>query len=201
MKYFLILLSVTLVAGCSVRDIVTMDTATTQQFDLNDPDKDGVIVARERCEGTVKGAEVDNYGCSTVKSVDSKKQLEILFENNSAYINPAYYAQIETIAKLLQQNPDSKVVIEGHCSNRGSYEMNLLLSQNRAKAVTEVLNETFGIEADRLSAVGYSYDQLIDTSGTPEAENRNRRVIANVQGSDSMTNLKWHIYTVDEDTE
>ncbi|WP_434927305.1 OmpA family protein [Shewanella sp. HL-SH8] len=201
MRYFLILLMVSLTSACSMNDTISMDQPTQQQFDLNDKDRDGVIAARERCIDTIAGSEVDNYGCGTVKNINERQQLEILFENNSDYIDPKYYSQIEKVASLMTLYPSTIVTIEGHSSNRGSYELNLALSQNRAKAVTTILQDTFGIEASRLNSVGYSFDRLIDTSGTPEAEKVNRRVIAEVQSEETIPNLKWHIYTVDQQTE
>lgn len=184
-----------------MNDTISMDQPTQQQFDLNDQDRDGVIVARDRCMGTVIGSEVDNNGCGTVKNINERQELEILFENNSDYIDPKYYPQIENVASLMTLYPSTVVTIEGHCSNRGSYELNLALSQKRAKAVTVILEQTFGIEASRLNSIGYSFDRLIDTSGTVDAEKINRRVIAEVQSEETIPNLKWHIYTVDQQTE
>ena len=201
MRYFILLLVIATTSACSMNDIVTMDTPTKQNFDLNDQDRDGVIAARERCTGTLTGADIDNYGCGTIKNVNERQDLEILFANNSDFIEPQYYDKIERVAKILTLYPQTKVVIEGHCSNRGSYELNLALSQKRAKAVTQILEDGFGIESDRLTAIGYSFDKPVDTSGTPEAEILNRRVVAEVTGDDTMANMKWHIYTVDEQVE
>lgn len=90
MKYLILLLSMTLTVGCSMRDIVTADSPTEQQFDLNDNDKDGVIVARERCLDTVIGAGIDNYGCPTISEINERQELEILFENDSDHINTRF---------------------------------------------------------------------------------------------------------------
>ncbi|NKF52241.1 OmpA family protein [Shewanella sp. WXL01] len=201
MKPLMIILAIILASGCTSRDIVTMDTTTKQNFDLNDNDKDGVIMARERCEGTITGADIDNYGCGTLTTIDERQNLEILFANNSHYIEPLYYDQIQKVADIMQRYPSSKVTIEGHCSQSGSYELNLALSQRRAKAVTEVLIDTYGIEPDRLTAIGYSFDQPIADNHTEEGRRLNRRVIAAVKGDGSETEMKWHIYTVDEETE
>ncbi|MGZ9897189.1 OmpA family protein [Shewanella gaetbuli] len=201
MRYFIILLAMALSSACSMNDIETMDKATQQQFDLNDQDKDGVIMAREKCVGTVTGSDIDNYGCGTIKNINERQELKILFDNNSDYIAPQYYNQIEKIANIMTLYPSTTVTIEGHCSNKGSYELNLALSQNRAEAVTAVLADTYGIDSSRLSAIGYSFDRPVDSSGTPEAERLNRRVIAEVVSEDTIPNLKWHIYTVDEETQ
>ncbi|MCG9713174.1 OmpA family protein [Shewanella insulae] len=198
MKALLIILSVALIGGCASRDIVTMDTPTNQVFDLNDKDKDGVIVARERCNDTVIGATIDNYGCGKIKPINERQELKILFANDSFYIDPQYYDQVEKVATFMRQYPNTKVTIEGHCSKTGSYEHNLALSQNRADAVTSLLSERFGIANDRLTAIGYSYDRPVDPTHTKMAHTRNRRVIAEVTGEDTKADMKWHIYTVDE---
>lgn len=198
MKTSLTILCLLLVSACSMRDTVSMDNQTNQVHDLNDLDRDGVIVARELCNDTVPGATIDNYGCGKIKPINERSELKILFANDSYYIDPMYYDQIETIATFMRQYPNTKVTIEGHCSKTGSYDHNLTLSQNRANAVTAVLAENFGIEANRLAAIGYSFDRPVDPTHTSMAHKRNRRVIAEVKGEDTTADMKWHIYTVDE---
>ncbi|BAJ03821.1 OmpA family protein [Shewanella violacea] len=197
MKTFITLLAITLLSACS--SIVTMDGNTTQVHDLNDMDKDGVIVARERCNDTLLGASIDNYGCGKVKPIHDRSELKILFPNDSYYIDPMYYDQVEVIAVFMNDFPNTNVTIEGHCSKTGSYEHNLALSQNRANAVTSLLAEHYSIASDRLTAIGYSYDRPVDESDTDMAHTRNRRVIAEVTGEDTTPDMKWHIYTVDEE--
>lgn len=197
MKTFISILAVTLLSACS--SIVTMDGNTTQVHDLNDLDTDGVIVARERCNDTVMGATIDNYGCGKVTAINERSELKILFPNDSFYIDPMYYEQVEVIASFMSEFPNTQVTIEGHCSKTGSYEHNLALSQNRADAVTSLLAERYSIASDRLTAIGYSYDRPVDESGTDIAHTRNRRVIAEVTGEDTTADMKWHIYTVDEE--
>ncbi|GGI87415.1 membrane protein [Shewanella hanedai] len=201
MKTFILISSIVLLAGCSMRDIVTMDGATTQLHDLNDNDTDGVIVARELCTDTVLGATIDNYGCGKIKPINERQELKILFPNDSFYIDPMYYDQVEVIATFMRQFPNTKVTIEGHTSKSGSYEHNLTLSQNRANAVTAALSERFGIESDRLTAIGYSFDRPVDFSETAAAQARNRRVIAEVTGEDTTADMKWNIYTVDDEVQ
>jgi len=199
MKAFIFILSIALLGGCSSRDIVTMNEPANQIHDLNDLDTDGIIVARERCNDTVFGATIDNYGCGKIKPTNERSELKILFANDSSYINPQYYGQIEVIATFMTDYPNTVVTIEGHCSKTGSYEHNLTLSLNRANAVTSTLAEQFGIEPDRLTAIGYSFDRPVDMSETSVAHTRNRRAVAEVSGEDTTADMKWHIYTVDEE--
>lgn len=110
MKTAILFMSVALLAGCSMRDTVNIEEmTTTQAYDLSDKDGDGVIEARERCNDTAKGAGIDNYGCGQIKAINERKDINILFPNDSAYIAPEYYPQIEEIAMFLRQYPTTKV--------------------------------------------------------------------------------------------
>ncbi|GGI92754.1 OmpA family protein [Shewanella gelidii] len=199
MKALITILSIALLSACATRDIVTMDEPTQQLFDLSDNDKDGVIVARERCAETTTGASIDNYGCGKVKPINERSELKVLFANDSYKIEPTYYDHIEEIAIFMREHENTNVVIEGHCSKTGSYQHNLTLSKNRAKAVISVLSEKFGIAESRLTAMGFGYDKPVDPTHTEEAHKRNRRVIAAVSGEDTTPDMKWHIYTVDDE--
>lgn len=199
MKPFILFIGVALLAGCSMRDTVDLDgVKTTQAYDLSDKDGDGVIEARERCAGTAVGANTDNVGCGQIKSVSERKEINILFANDSAYISPEYYPQIEEVAVFLRQYPSTKVTIEGHTSRTGSDEHNTALSQARADAVVAVLSERFSIDRSRLNAIGYGSSRPIVMEQSPEAEIRNRRVVAEVSGDDTAADLKWTIYSVDD---
>lgn len=202
MKILICIFTIILLSACSSRDIVTMDQPTKQVHDLNDLDRDGVIVARELCDETLEGASTDNYGCGAVNTVKDRIELKILFSNDSYFIDPVYYGEIEGIATFMRKYPTTTVTIEGHCSKTGSYEHNLELSQNRADAVIAVLNQQFGIEQSRLTAIGYSFAQLVVDEMNEVAHKQNRRVIAEVERDESTPELRWHIYSVDkEETE
>ncbi|MFB2687143.1 OmpA family protein [Shewanella mangrovisoli] len=201
MKTAILFMSVALLAGCSMRDTVNIEEmTTTQAYDLSDKDGDGVIEARERCNDTAKGAGIDNYGCGQIKAINERKDINILFPNDSAYIAPEYYPQIEEIAMFLRQYPTTKVTIEGHTSRTGTDERNAVLSQERADAVTAVLADRFSIDRARLTAIGYGSSRPLVLERTPDAETRNRRVVAEVTGDDTTADMKWTIYSVDETT-
>jgi outer membrane protein OmpA-like peptidoglycan-associated protein len=66
-------------------------------------------------------------------------------------------------------------LIEGHTDNIGSESSNLLLSENRAKAVFSYLVK-MGIAAERLSYKGFGESQPVADNNIPEGRARNRRV-------------------------
>lgn len=195
MKQQFIIFCLVLLAGCTSTQIETMSKPTAQKFDLADHDKDGVIEARERCNDSFKGSKINNYGCGGTKPIFERIELKVLFANNSAQLAPKFYSEIQSLADFLRKYPNTKVTIEGHSSKLGSYQYNLDLSQRRAEAVSTVLINHFGIKSSRVAAKGYSFSKPVDASHTKAAHKLNRRVIAEVVGQDSVTKMKWNIYT------
>lgn len=196
MKYHILVIAVLFLAGCT-NDIVNIEQAVIQQHNLEDLDNDGVIEAREKCADTFLGANIDNYGCSSVKRIDDSITLKINFANNSAVINQADYEKIRDVSDFMSKFPGSHVTIEGHCSRQGSQELNQILSEKRANAVADVLKNQYGIAAFRVAAVGYGFDKLLDENDSPEAHSMNRRIVAALSGTEQSTAMKWTIYSAD----
>jgi len=77
-------------------------------------------------------------------------------------------------ARLLKENPQVKLKIEGHCDERGTVEYNLALGERRAYAVKNYL-VNYGIDPSRLSTISYGKERPFDMRSTPEAWAKNRR--------------------------
>jgi outer membrane protein OmpA-like peptidoglycan-associated protein len=100
----------------------------------------------------------------------------ILFQVNSAYIQPESYGVIRQIALAMEENTTMKLNIIGHTDSDGSDADNLSLSQQRAEAVKTALVNDFNIPADRLSVEGKGESQPIAGNESPEDKAANRRV-------------------------
>lgn len=100
---------------------------------------------------------------------------DILFDENSYFINPSSYPAIDKIVDMLQNNPNAKITIEGHTDANGTNAFNQTLSENRAKAVMNYL-AIKGINTYRLNTVGYGEERPLDKRHTEEAYALNRRV-------------------------
>ncbi|WP_447968476.1 OmpA family protein [Nitrospira sp. M1] len=61
---------------------------------------------------------------------------------------------LELTAMQLKKNPESSLIIEGHCDNRGSEGYNLVLGDKRALAIKDYL-VSLGVEDDRLTPVSF----------------------------------------------
>jgi OOP family OmpA-OmpF porin len=132
-----------------------------------DGDMDGVFDYLDDCLYTPFGAHVNEYGCWVIEAP--------LFETNEADIKPEFYASLDEVAKIINDNPELLLEIQGHADIRGTEEYNLKLSERRAKAV-ESYFVSQGIDPERMDAVGYGFSRPVASNDTPEGMAKNRRV-------------------------
>jgi outer membrane protein OmpA-like peptidoglycan-associated protein len=110
----------------------------------------------------------------------------INFELNKAVIKsdsePTLDAAAEFMITEFKQFPNLTVAIEGHTDSRGRASFNQTLSENRANAVKDYLVSK-GVEASRLTAIGFGPDKPIADNATEQGRLQNRRIEFNVSGS------------------
>ncbi len=140
-----------------------------------DSDGDGVPDYLDQCPNTPRGTKVDEKGCPIVLKEPVTFNLTVEFAYDAAVINDLSFRELRRAMQFLRDHPSTKAVIEGHTDNRGTDAYNQGLSQRRAAAVVDVLTRS-GIEAGRLSAVGYGESRPIASNDTDEGRQRNRRV-------------------------
>jgi peptidoglycan-associated lipoprotein len=99
---------------------------------------------------------------------------DILFEFDSASLSVEAQEILRAKAAWLRENSRARVVIEGHCDERGTNEYNLALGDRRAFSSKSFLVD-LGISEDRLTTISYGEEQPVDTSPTEEAWAKNRR--------------------------
>lgn len=74
----------------------------------------------------------------------------IPFRFNSAVIQDTYEPMIYNIGSYMKKNPDVKIRIIGYADKFGPINVNLRISKERAEAVARMLQNDYGIEADRI---------------------------------------------------
>jgi outer membrane protein OmpA-like peptidoglycan-associated protein len=99
----------------------------------------------------------------------------INFDTGKAAILPGSESVLNEIVKLLKQNADLKLRVEGHTDNQGSAGANQALSEKRAQAVMAWLT-AHGVAATRLTAKGFGQTKPVADNGTEEGRAKNRRV-------------------------
>jgi OmpA-OmpF porin, OOP family len=98
------------------------------------------------------------------------------FPSGGSDVNPAQRPLLEKVQQAADVFPRSQIVIEGHTDSYGSDDANLALSRRRAEAIGAYLTGNLGVQAFRISAVGYGETQPIANNDTAQGRERNRRI-------------------------
>jgi len=144
-----------------------------------DTDGDGVLDKDDKCPN--EAGTVANNGCPEVNPpAEVMKTLNdyartILFDTGKSSFKKETDPVLQAMTAIFKEYPKANFDIEGHTDSTGSNKTNQLLSERRANAVRDYLIAN-GINADRLTAVGYGEDQPIADNNTATGRKNNRRV-------------------------
>jgi len=99
----------------------------------------------------------------------------VLFDFNSYQLKPEAKEMLRKIAKTLNENPDTVILVVGYTDSTGNFDYNVKLSEKRAEAVKNelVLN---GVDPTRILVFGCGPKHPIAPNNTPEGRALNRRV-------------------------
>lgn len=146
-----------------------------------DNDGDGVADVDDKCPAqpeTINQYE-DADGCPDEVPIEVQKFSGairgIKFRLGKAKIRRSSNKILDEAITVLQKYPDVKLEIQGHTDTSGSDEVNRKLSQARADAVMAYMT-TKGVDASRLTAVGYGPDKPVADNSTRAGKALNRRV-------------------------
>jgi outer membrane protein OmpA-like peptidoglycan-associated protein len=100
---------------------------------------------------------------------------DVLFDTGQASLKPGADLVLGRLANFLMNNPQTKIIIEGHTDSRGSDEYNEQLSERRARSVANALISR-GVSNDSFTTLGRGKDYPVASNDTPEGRQQNRRV-------------------------
>lgn len=120
---------------------------------------------------TGSGAEVVNTGQELIVTLPES----VTFASGSADLYPSSVKSIAAVSNTLRDSPHSRVKVIGHTDNTGSTEYNQVLSERRARAVSNVLIAS-GTPSWRIETVGRGYRMPVASNEKPEGRAKNRRV-------------------------
>jgi outer membrane protein OmpA-like peptidoglycan-associated protein len=99
----------------------------------------------------------------------------IYFETGKATLLPESFVTLNSVVRLLENNPTLRLEISGHTDNVGSEKFNMKLSNERAKSCVSYLIKN-GIAESRLEYAGYAFKFPVAPNNTSEGRAQNRRV-------------------------
>jgi outer membrane protein OmpA-like peptidoglycan-associated protein/tetratricopeptide (TPR) repeat protein len=98
----------------------------------------------------------------------------IFFDTRKFDLKKESVAELDNLVELINENPTMVIQINGHTDNVGKPADNLLLSNNRSKAVVEYLKNK-GIDIKRLQSKGFGETRPVSDNNTEEGRAKNRR--------------------------
>jgi OmpA-OmpF porin, OOP family len=151
--------------------------ASNQGCPFVDTDGDGIADPDDKCPNLFGTPE--NQGCPAIKEEVVKK---VNYAANNIYFATGKYTLLsrsfkglDEVAKLMKEDAQLKISIEGHTDNVGADAANQKLSENRAAAVKAYFVKK-GVDASRIQSAGFGETQPIDDNKTAAGRQKNRRV-------------------------
>lgn len=171
MKHIVLLLAVMVLfmGGCAKKQVqVTppVTTTGTQDSTLSDEEK------RRIAEEELARAERDRL----LREQERLARIlqDILFEFDSYAVSGTELPKLEGVGSYMKQERNVRMIVEGHCDERGTADYNFALGQKRAEAVKSYLVK-LGIDPGRVRTISYGKELPLETGQTEEAWARNRR--------------------------
>ncbi|MFC2086099.1 flagellar motor protein MotB [Bacteroidota bacterium] len=100
---------------------------------------------------------------------------QLLFKSGSSVVDPNGVNALKNLAKVLEQNQDINIMIEGHTDDVGKSNYNWDLSVERATSIVKILLDNSKLDPKRLTASGRGEFMPVDPADTDEARRKNRR--------------------------
>lgn len=125
--------------------------------------------------GELGGYALAERGEFGIPVTDANAQfVNVSFAYDSFTIADSERGKIEAVADFMVANPETTVVVDGHCDERGSREYNLSLGEHRALAIRAYLI-SLGIAGERIHTRSFGQEQPLDPGHSEAAWLANRR--------------------------
>ncbi|MBN8622884.1 MAG: OmpA family protein [Flavobacteriales bacterium] len=133
---------------------------------------------------TLPGAEVERVGEGIKVTL---KENMVNFAFNKSDLQPLAKANLDKLAEILINNPDTNINIYGYTDSKGTDEYNLSLSDRRAASVKAYLVSK-GIASSRMNTMGMGEASPIASNDTEAGRAQNRRVEFAITANEKMIN-------------
>lgn len=164
------------VVGCAKKQVKTSETGAAPDAPSAQatPAPEGIVTETTPPGDTqtARAAEAAE-GIAATQERPSPFQ-DIHFDFNMSVVRADAKPILSSVADYLKKNKGAKLVIEGHCDERGTAEYNMALGDRRAEAARAYL-ASLGVPASALSTVSFGKEKPVDPGNNDEAWAKNRR--------------------------
>ena len=135
--------------------------------------------------GTTSAGTTSAGGASSIGSIRTPDELlakvgsTVYFDYDQSSLTSEAQATLDRQAAFLKASPSFRLIIEGHCDERGTREYNLALGDRRASAVRDYLVAK-GINASRLSTISYGKERPSVGGSNETSYALNRRSVSRI---------------------
>ena len=184
--------TITTLAASREGNLQTLQVPRTRDSAWSATCEDATMAGRQRVRRSVDGPVTRAAVAGVLRSlvpvvVDNPRELsrevsvmlQIGFELNSAELNPQAMRELDQVAAALieAEMVDVPVTIEGHADATGAEDYNRRLSQARADAALAYLINRGGVTGERLQAIGYGSDRLLQEWSPTDARQRRVEIV------------------------
>jgi len=184
MKYLALLLAVLMLVcyGCASKPAQPAQKSMTAEEQARLAQEEAL--KRKEREGRISEEDLaktraDRERLEREKGLQEKKTAlpasDIYFEYDSYSVQPEDLSKIKEVSEWLKINSAVRIVVEGHCDERGTVEYNLALGQKRAEVVKNHLTK-FGVDEKSIRIISFGKEIPVDPGHTEDAWAKNRRV-------------------------
>ncbi len=135
----------------------------------------------EELEQELENATVERVG----EGIQITMESGILFGFDSYALLPEAKSELEAMARVMTNYPETKIQVDGHTDSVGADKYNQTLSERRAKSVADYMR-SLGITADRITEAGFGKNMPVADNATEEGRSLNRRVEIGITANEEL---------------
>ncbi len=132
----------------------------------------------DRQEAAMRQEMANVDGTSVQRTMDALAitfKSDVLFPYDSYSLKPGSNDELDRVAKVLNQYPQTNIIVAGYTDSKGADDYNKILSERRAESVKNALTG-MGVNQSRITTMGYGKNNPIADNGTEAGRLKNRRV-------------------------
>lgn len=138
----------------------------------------------QKIEEEIPGAKVERIDDGILVTFDENSGVH--FETEKYNVNSTSEVLLTKLANILEEYPDTNVLVVGHTDSSGSAGYNMTLSEKRVNAVANYFIQNKGLRSTRFTTSWFGEDQPIADNGTIEGRAKNRRVNVAIVPNEKM---------------